>query len=182
MKISKQLFRAAAPMIVAAALLAPKPVLSATQGTPGATSTGSVDVNVTVPSLARISALNDISLGPWSGTGGMSGGDDLCVWTTTGGYNVTATGSGAAGAFTLASGLNTLAYTVQWADVAGAVSGSAVTSGVALIGQTAAATTTDCNGGVSLDATVLVDIAEAALAGAADGAYTGTLTLVVAPE
>lgn len=183
MQMNKQIARVAAPMIFTAALLASQPAFSATQGSVGATSSGSVDISVSIPQLTRISALNDIALGAWSGVGAMSGSDSLCVWTTTGGYNITASGDGAGGAFTLDDGGGTtLPYTVEWADTAGAGSGTALTSGNALAGQTAAATSTTCNSGASLDATVLVDIAEAALSSVTDGAYTGTLTLVVAPE
>ena len=183
MQIKQQIVRVAAPMIFTAALFASQPAFSASQGSVGGTSSGSVDISVTVPQLTRISALNDISLGTWSGSGALNGSDSLCVWTTTGGYNITASGDGAGGAFTLDDGSGTtLAYTVQWADSAGAGSGSAMTTGNALTGQTAAATSSTCSGGASLDATVLVDIAETALASVTDGSYTGTLTLVVAPE
>ena len=183
MKMNKQIARVAAPIIITAALMAPYQAFAASQGSVGATSTGSVDIDLTVPQLARISALNDIALGTWTGTGGLSGSDSLCVWTTTGAYNVTATGSGAGGAFTLDDGSGgTLAYAVEWADTAAAGAGSAMTAGAALNGQNAAATSTTCNGGANLDATVLVDVIEADLAAASYGNYTGTLTLVVAPE
>ena len=154
---------------------------AATDGTVGATSTGTVVITAIVPNLVRITSLTDLNLGTWDGTNPMSGNDDACVWTTTGGYNITATGSGAANAFTLASGANTLAYTVEWDDAAGQTNGTALTSGTALTGQTSTATATTC--AVSgLNTSVIVKIATAALGTAPAGTYTGTLTLVVAPE
>ena len=173
-----------AAMATVAAVLATSalPAFAVTQGTVGSTSTGSLSITVTVPSLARITKLADIALGSWSGTGAVSGSANaICVWSSTGGYSLTASGSGAANAFTLASGANTLAYSVQWAQTGGASSGSAVTSGTALTGQTTNATSTDCSSGVASTAGVFVSIPEANLAAKPAGAYTGTLTLLVTP-
>lgn len=154
---------------------------AATDGTVGPNSTGTLLITAEVPNLVRITGLTDLDLGIWDGVNPMSGNDDACVWTTTGGYNITATGSGAAGAFTLASGGNILAYTVQWDDTAGQTTGTGLTSGNALAGQTSAATSTTC--AVSgLNSSVIVNISNADLATAPAGTYTGTLTLVVAPE
>jgi hypothetical protein len=165
---------------VLAALLAAAPALGATQGTTGATSTGSVGVALTIPNLVRLTQVNDIALGNWTGAGDMQGTDSVCVWSTTRKYRVTATGSGAGGAFTLAAAPSTLAYTVQWRDVAGASSGTAMTAGTPLTGQNTSVTSTTCGGGTN--ATVLVRVAESALAAAPAANYLGTLTLVVAPE
>jgi len=157
--------------------------LAATQGAVGSTSTGSVVITATVPNLVRISGLNDIALGTWSGTGDMTGSDSLCVWSTTRKYAVTATGSGASSAFTLTSGgttPSTIAYTVQWADSSGASTGTAMTAGTPVTTRNTTATSTTCAGGTN--ATVLVRVAETDLAAAPAAAYTGTLTLVVAPE
>lgn len=158
------------------------PVLAATDGTVGATSTGSVSISATIPNLARITALNDIALGTWSGTGALAGSDNaICVWSSTGGYSLTATGSGAGGAFTLASGGNTVAYAVEWAQTGGASSGTAVTTGSALTGQTTNATSTSCASGPASTAGVFVSVPEANLSAAPAGTYTGTLTLLVTP-
>lgn len=161
----------------AAALFAGS-AFAATQGTIGATSTGSVDINAVIPNLIQISNLNDINLGTWSGSGDMTGNDENCVWSTTRGYNLTATGSGAANAFTITDGSNTIAYSVAWDDVD--TNDQAVTSGDALAGQATDALTTNCLGGDT--ANVTVTVAEADAAAAPAGSYSGTLTLVVAPE
>ena len=173
---------AALVAVVGLAATATLPALAATQGTAGATSNGSFSITITVPSLARISSLNDISLGSWTGSGAMNGSDNaICVWSSTGGYSVTATGSGASSAFTLASGANTVAYNVSWAQTGGAATGAAVTKGVALTGQTTNATSTDCTVGASSTAGVFVSIPQANIEGKPAGSYTGTLTLVITP-
>ncbi len=162
----------------AAALFAGS-AFAASPGTLGFTSTGSVDINAVIPGLIKISNLDDINLGTWSGSGDMTGNDENCVWSTTRGYNLTATGSGAADAFTIADAENnTIAYAVAWDDVDTA--DQAVTSGVNLAGQATDALTTNCLGGDT--ANVTVTIAEADAAAAKAGSYSGTLTLVVAPE
>ncbi|MFO0989289.1 MAG: hypothetical protein U1F37_18320 [Alphaproteobacteria bacterium] len=164
-----------------AALLGAAPALAATQGTVGSTSTGSVTINATVPNLVRITNLDDINLGTWSGSGDMTGSDNVCVWSTTRKYNITATGSGAAGAFTLSDGgTNTVAYSVQWAQTSGASTGTALTSGTALTAQNTSTTSTTCSGGSN--STLIVKILDAALQAAPAASYSGTLTLVVAPE
>jgi hypothetical protein len=180
--------RAAKAAALAAVLLLPLATASdidlaaATQGTQGATSTGNLSISITIPTLARITALNDILLGSWSGTGALSGFDNaICVWSSTGGYSVTARGSGTSNAFTLSNGTQTVAYTVQWAQTGGASSGTAMTSGTALTGRTTNATSTSCSTGVASTAGVFVTIAESVLAASRPGAYTGTLTLVITP-
>jgi hypothetical protein len=159
------------------------PAGAATQGVVGSTSTGSVAITATVPNLVRISSLDDIALGTWSGSGDMTGSDNACVWSTTRKYQITATGSGTAGAFTLTNGgatPSTIAYSVQWAGTSGAGSGSAMTSGTALTGQTTSTTSTTCGG--STNSTLLIRVLDADLSSAPAATYTGTLTLVVAPE
>ena len=111
----------------------------------------------------------------------MNGSDNsICVWSSTGSYSITASGSG--NAFTLAgNGGNTVAYNVQWAQTGGASSGSAVTAGTALTGQNTNATSTDCSTGVASTAGVFVTTPEANIAGKPAGAFSGTLTLLVTP-
>jgi hypothetical protein len=108
------------------------------------------------------------------------------VWsnTSTRGYTVTATGSGASNAFTLASGaLPVVPYTVQWAQTSGQASGASLLAGTALGGQTSGAINSDCSAGPSSSASLVVSVASSALQGMTAGVtYNGTLTLVVAPE
>jgi len=172
------------PAVLSAAILAGAPIsaaYAATQGTIGATSDGAVSISVSLGSLARITDLDDITFGTWSGTGSLATSDDVCVWVSGGGYAVTAEGNGTGNAFELTNGSETIAYTVKWDDVAGSTTGTGLTSGGSLGSQTSSATSTDCSGG-SMTATVAVEIAEAELGAAGSGAYNGVLTLVIAPE
>lgn len=146
-------------------------------------SEGSLDITLSVPPLVRISGLDDLDLGTFQGTG-LSGTDQLCVWSTTRAYRVIAEGDGTGGSFTLTGGDNgdALAYDVQWAATAGAGSGDALTSGTALGNQSTSAATSDCNGGANPNATVIVTVADTELASVTEDTYAGTLTLTVEPE
>ncbi len=157
---------AAAALMIGGASVAP--AYAATQGSVGSSSTGTSVISVVVSPLARITAIDDVTFGTWSGSGALSATDDVCVWTT-------------GGAFTLADGSNEVSYSVTWDDVAGSSSGASLTAGTGLSGQTSSATSTDCTGG-SMTATLGVSIAEGDLSGAPSGNYSGTLTLVIAPE
>lgn len=170
-------------VLCAGIALSAAPVLAATQGTIGATSTGSLTIDAFIANLAQISSLDDIDLGNYDGTSAMSGNDQVCVFSNTGGYEVTATGDGAGNAFELSNGTDALDYGVEWADSAGAGSGTAMTSGAALqfAAPSGPITTPDCNGGTSLNARVFVDVLATDLAVAPAGTYTGVLTLTVAP-
>ena len=90
----------------AASLLLAEPAMASTQGSFGATSTGSLTINASVPGRVRISGLGDVTFASVDPTIDATDAQDVCVWsnTSTRGYSITATGSGAAGAFTLASG------------------------------------------------------------------------------
>src|SRR4051794_40591325 len=77
---------------------------AATQGTLGATSTGSVTINASVPNRIQLTGLSDVSFLNQDPAVAAANSQNVCVWsnTNTKGYYVTATGSGAASAFTLA--------------------------------------------------------------------------------
>lgn len=133
----------------------------------------------------QISGLADVSFANQDPATPAADAQDVCVWsnTSTRGYNVTATGSGAGNAFTLAGGASTVPYDVEWAGSSGQSSGAALTSGSALTGLTSTATNATCSSGPSSSASLIVRISSANLETMeAATAYTGTLTLVVAPE
>ena len=155
---------------------------AATQGTLGATSTGSLNITLTIDALVQISALDDIPLGNYTGGANMTGADDLCVYSNTGGYEITATGDDGAGgsAFELVGTSANIPYTVEWADTAGAGTGTALTTGTPLTGQGGTFTTPDC-GGVD-NARVIVTVNSTDLGAAPADNYLGVLTLLVAPQ
>src|SRR5689334_1477427 len=79
---------------------------AATQGTLGSTSTGSITINASVPNRIQLTGLSDVSFTNQDPAVAGANAQNLCVWSNsaTRGYYVTATGSGAASAFTLANG------------------------------------------------------------------------------
>jgi hypothetical protein len=173
-------------MGAAAASFVSLPASAATDGTLGATSTGNVNINATIAGRVRISGLSDVTFNNVDPGVDASNAQNVCVWsnTATRGYNITATGSGASGAFTLASGaLPVVPYSVEWASSSGATSGTALTSGSAQTGLTSAAINPTCASGPSSSASLIVKIGSTALQSMTAGtAYSGTLTLLVAPE
>ena len=166
--------------VAALAAFAANNAYAATQGTLGATSQGTLDITLTINNLVQISALDDIALGAYTGVANMTGVDDLCVYSNNGGYDITATGDGAGGAFELTGGSANIPYTVAWATTAGATTGTSLTAGVVLANQGGTFTTPDCGG--ADNATVIVTVDDVDLASAPADSYTGVLTLLVAPQ
>jgi hypothetical protein len=158
---------------------------AANDGTLGATSQGDLNITLTINDLVLISQLDDIPLGTYAPGSNMTGSDILCVYSNTGGYQITATGSGAGSAFELAatggSG-GSIPYTVDWADTGGAGSGTSLTATAPLAGQVDSVRSPDCSGGTANNATVFVTVTDADLAAAPADNYLGVLTLLVAPE
>lgn len=158
---------------------------AATQGSLGSTSTGSISIGASVPNRVQVSGLNDVAFTNQDPSIAASNAQNVCVWsnTSTRGYNVTATGSGAGNAFTLANAALTVPYSVEWTGSSGQTSGSPLTNGTALTGLSSTATTANCSSGPSATASLIVKIPATSLQGMqAATNYTGTLTLVVAPE
>lgn len=176
--------------IAAVLALTASPSFAATQGTLGATSTGSINISITKSVQAQISDLSDLTLANWSiGDGAVVLYSNACIYSSTGNYKVTATGSGLANLFTISSGLNLIPYTVTWnAGGAGGLSntGTALTTNIQS-GSFGNANTASANcggGGVSNDtARIIVNISQASmnLAASSPTPYTGTLTLLVSP-
>jgi hypothetical protein len=174
--------------LVGAALataLTSSPAFAASQGTLGATSTGTVNITASVPSRARITGLTDVDFSNQDPGTAASSAQDVCVWsnTATKGYTVTATGSGAASAFTLTDGSATVPYTVEWAATSGQTTGTAVTTGTATATLTSSAVNQTCSSAPTSTSSLIVRISTASLGTMdAGNSYTGTLTLVVTPQ
>jgi hypothetical protein len=134
---------------------------------------------------ARINKLSDVAFGTVANfSTDLSNAQSVCLFSSGTGkrYHVTATGSGSSGAFTLASGGNTLGYEVQWSASAGQTSGTAMAAGVALTGLISTATISGCTSGPVTSASLITIIRAANISAATAGSYTGTLTLLVAPN
>jgi hypothetical protein len=169
-------------LALAVAMMAAAPAAAATQGSLGATSTGSVTITASIPARARISSLEDISFADQDPAQAASGSQDVCVWSNTlsRAYTTTASGSGTGGAFTLANGGREIPYSVQWAALGGG-GGLALSSGVASTPLVTAATEQDCQSADS--ASLLVRIEPGDLQTMEPGAtYAGALTLMVTPQ
>jgi hypothetical protein len=158
---------------------------AATDGTFGATSQGTVGISASVPSRVQISKLSDVAFTLQDPALAASNAQNICVFsnTATKGYNIKATGSGTSSAFTLANGALTVPYTVVWAQTTAQTSGTALTTNVALTGQTSLATTPGCTSGAATTASLVVKMSTTALQSMQSStSYTGTLTLLVGPE
>jgi hypothetical protein len=133
----------------------------------------------------RVTTLSDVAFGTIANfTSDLINSQSICVYSTgtSGTYHVTATGSGSGGAFTLSSGTNTLAYEVQWSATSGQGTGTSLTAGVALNGLTSTATQQRCTNGPATTASLITILRATAVGAASAGAYSGTLTLLVAPN
>ncbi|WP_338578816.1 hypothetical protein [Halomonas salifodinae] len=146
---------------------------AASDGAVGPTSSGTLQVQVQIPDLVRITDLADIDLGTYSGdAGNLSGSSPACVRRNgPGDYQLTVTSGN--GAFNLLNGSESLGYSVSWG-------GGAVTYGTPLTGLTP---DSDSLGSCSPVADQLtVEVLGSALHQALPGSYSDTLTLMVAPE
>lgn len=158
------------------------------QGNLGSTSTGSVQISATVPASVRIYGLADFSFGNLDPQNAASISKDVCVWsnTSTKGYSITASGDGGGSgtSFKLKSGSNTLDYGVEWAGSASQSTGTALTATTLSGGFTSTATSPTCASSPTSTASLIVKFSTAQMQAAVGSstAYTGTLTLVVAPE
>ena len=169
----------------AAAALINGNAVAATTGTLAATSTGTVTINASVPNRVQLTGLTDVSFLNQDPATAAQNAQNVCVWsnTSTKGYNVTASGSGTASAFTLSNGSATVPYSVEWSGTSGVSSGTALLTGAALTGLKSTATSATCSAGPASSASLIVKMTTANLQTMqAATSYTGTLTLVVAPE
>lgn len=133
----------------------------------------------------RITNLSDVNFGTISNlSANISRSQSICVFADSGtrGYNIRAIGSGASGAFTLADGAQTLSYEVQWSSSSGQTPGARLTPNVPLMGLTSTATHQFCNSGPATSARLILILRSGVLSNATAGSYSGSLTLVVAPE
>jgi hypothetical protein len=161
------------------------PATASTNGTLGATSTGSVTITASVANRAQITGLSDVAFTNVDPSVNATQSQSNCVWsnTATKGYSITATGSGTSGAFTLANGALSVPYTVQWSGSSGQTSGTALTAGSALAGLTSTAVNPTCSTSPSTTSSLVISIASNNLQNmAASTTYTGSLTLLVTPQ
>jgi hypothetical protein len=135
---------------------------------------------------ARISALSDVSFGVITNfASDYARSQSLCLFAKSpplDQYRITASGSGPGGSFELNSGSDQLPYEVQWNAAAGQSGGVDLVANQPLTGQQSTASVDDCSKGAAATASLVVVLRSGALSAASSGTYTGTLTLLVAPE
>lgn len=136
----------------------------------------------TVPAAAQavqVSGLSDVAFGTITGFGSdLVRSQSICAFSglTGGRYTVTASGSGAGGAFTLANGTRTLPYEVQWNTAAGQSSGTGLTANVPLTGQTMLLS---CPVLQATNTSLIVILRATSLRTATAGNFSGTLTVLL---
>ena len=144
------------------------PVTAATQGTLGASSTGSLEISLVISPMIQVSQLQDIQLASMQGES-VAGSTPLCVsGNYEGDFQLEAQGSGSNNEFQLASGGDSVDYEVSLQGEAESVElDSMVPSQALSLGS--------CEDTRSL----LVAVDGADTVGVEPGVYNGTLTLLV---
>jgi hypothetical protein len=131
----------------------------------------------------QISGLSDLAFGTWNGASDVEGEVDHCVLGNQGGrFSIEATGDGPGDSFALTNGPVSLPYQVAYDDGSG---WSQLNSGTPLSGQRGSQNTNQfrrCLDGSQPRERVRVRVLAQDLSGAIGGGYSGTLTLLVAPE
>jgi hypothetical protein len=180
-------------LVAISLLLASGAVFAASQGTPGTSSNGSVNLSLTMQRQVVVAGLDDITINAagWDGSSDIvSAAEDFCIGQNMGfGFSLTFTsGNGGAGSFTAEDGSNNpVDYNVYFANGTGATIGDTpATSGSALTTTTDGVSPTpqqnlSCG---SNNASMIVEFPGTNLQAASnDGtAYTDTITVQVAPE
>ena len=171
-------------LFLAIVILQPIAILNAaTQGVAGASSSGDAVIRMGIVAVdeLRISGINDADFGIWNGNNNITRNDDVCVYSNSTLYQITATGDGPSGYQLVSAAGDTIDYQVRWNDVSGTNrGGSNLTSGVALTDQTGAdQLSTNCSGGNN--ARIRIRILSSQFDANAPGLYTGTLTILVEP-
>lgn len=143
---------------------------------------GPASLCATMPAVAQnvqISNLSDMGFGLVTDVGSdQVQAQSVCTYSGLlgGRYTVTASGSGAGGAFTLSNGSATLPYEVQWSPSAGQTSGTNLVAGRPLAGQTMLLS---CPVLQANNASLIVILRGTALSAARSGSYTGALTIIL---
>jgi len=133
----------------------------------------------------RISGLSDVNLGPIVNLESDSRrSENVCVYSegTGGAYGISASGSGPGSAFALTSGSGTLPFEVEWSSSSGQSTGTPLTPGVLLTGQSSTAINESCAPGPPASASLTILFRAADLSQAREGNYSGSLSLLIAPE
>lgn len=144
--------------------------------------TATTTVSISIPAQVLVTQIEPFVLGNWSGAGPMSGEQAVCVWSSTGGYNITATTTEGGSRFSMLGANNRmLDYSVHWNSGAGY---QELVSGQSLAGQSTSSRSADCSNGTEASERpfLKVLVAEADLDAAKAGAYSDVLEILIAVE
>ena len=179
-----------ASLFIVSVSLLQSSIQAATQGSQGATSTGTIENIVIVGRQIWIRSLRDFNFGVWNvGDGTLSDNDNVCIGKNDffAPYAVRAAGDGDGldpAAFTLSNGADQIYYNVYWNDANGTGGNQQLTPGLVLHGQTGAPFVFFLNviGLCITNANLQIEISDTELQSATGGNYTGTLTLLIIPD
>lgn len=164
----------------------PSLVFGSTQGTLGTTTTGTVNVSITIPPLVEVTGLTDITLGSTSSFP-ATGNTTACIYSNVtspaGSYYVTATSQNSSGAnFRVKdSGTNFIVYSAFWNNTSAATQNTALTSGTKTAQQTGGnATSLTCGG--SANANFNLSFSAAQVQGVQAATYTDVVTVLITPS
>lgn len=158
---------------------------AATQGSLGATSTGTAVITVVIPAQFKIGGINNFALGGYSGSGSMAANQDICVYTNgSGSYKVLVTDdtSMTPTGFSVQNGIATssIPYKAYWNNTTGTAGSTQLSYNSPLLRTGANVLSTNCSvGGKS--ANIEVVFAQADLRKGVTGGYSGTMTIVIEP-
>ena len=158
-------------------------VYAASNGSLGVTSSGSASVSFTKNSLVKVSKLDDFNLNNTSTLGKGVWYDDICVFSTSGSYKITAYSQkgGASGYKMTSTDINkSINYAIDFSPDNTAVSGDSLVSGIASsVYANASDNSEGCSGGVN--SRILLKVDENSLDFAEPGNYDDVLIFIVHP-
>ena len=145
--------------------------------------TRSLVMRIAVAEIVRVSSLDNVALGNWSGTGDMAANETFCVYSNndSAGYTIGMSSPNKLGnVFRLTNSDQSeyVNYTLEFADSVGGGAGTMVASTtIAGAGNNSAA---DCSDSGD-NATISITVPQGNLGAATPNSYSDTITLLVAP-
>lgn len=173
-----------ATSVLAAGIAGVTAAIAATvDGSTGPTSTGTMDISLIIDNKLKVSNLDAVALGTFSGAD-LTGNDTVCVhFNQTGFYQVTIDSNDSAGTFNLDNAGTLIPYSITWDD--GSLGAQAVTAGTPLAGQTHgnSAADDDCATLTADNATIAFTAAAADInAAGVNGTYSEEISITVGPN
>ena len=142
------------------------------------TSEGTSEITIIKQDAVQITGINDIDMGISAVLSeDQSVSDDVCVFSSTGGYNLTVTSANNGFLLSDSNTSTDIAYSLEWITTA---STQLVGYGSQVTGFVGDSNSLDCSG--STNASFRVTIVTTNFNSADPGTYTDTMTLLVQPE